>query len=263
MPRKRRWPRWLRRAATVDHLDLLAWNVHVGNGPAGVTRTLIAEHDRLRFDVAVLNEVRHLQPELAKWARQHDYRHFQETPPRGVKGKPEEGSTAVLITEERGDLEKVKYRVLAMGRWWKVFSRNTTRRPRRYGRLRFRTCGGPWKLTGSHWPTLGFAGGNRAAFAESAARAAAALKIKRPGVIGVDVGDHNESVTRLRSWGRALGAQVVGKGPDSCIVTGPAFVEAEVRPKHGSDHHLMRYRITRTTRRFSLRRLGRANRRKA
>jgi hypothetical protein len=229
-----------------DHLDLIAWNPHVGHDPEHVLAVLTGETARRRADVIALNEVRNMRGPLERWARRNGYRLFQEPVPKGVAGKPEHGSTAVLVDEERSDLGILGRRVVAMARWWKVFSHNTTRRPRRYERLRLRTWGGRWKSTFSHWPTNGFGGGNRVAFAESAARAAAALRLKRPGVIGLDVGDHNESVTRLRVWTRAIGAKVVGRGPDSCIATGPVELTKETRPKYGSDHHLMRYRATRT-----------------
>lgn len=227
-----------------DTLHIVQWNPHRGNTAARVTDTLDAEVRKCRPQVIVLNEVRRHHDTLAGWAKRNGYSHFQEKPRPDANPMPQHGSTALLVDRRDDDLELLKTRTIPMRVSWRVFSHQQWHHPRRYERALLRTPGGRWKVTASHWPTNGFEGGNRVAFAESATRAAAALVARVPGTVTVDVGDHNESVRTLRKWARPLGAKVAGHGPDSCITVGATVVH-DVGPKAGSDHHLVRYELTR------------------
>lgn len=229
-----------------DSVDVVAWNPHVGNSEARVLDTLTAELTPRRPDIIALNEVRRHREALARWGLRNGYDVLQEMPLRDdpTKPKPEHGSSALLITEERPDLSPGRERV-SVGRIpWKVFSHDRMHAPRRSLRRGFRTAGGRWKVSVDHFPTLGFEGGNRLAFAESVARLAAFLLVKIPGTVAFGVGDHNERAPRLRRWARTVAARVVGHSVDSLIITG-GRAEADVKGKHGSDHHLVRYTVTR------------------
>lgn len=228
-----------------DTLDLFAWNPHRGNSWRRIRRTLNQQIRSGRPDVIVLNEVRRHHGELAAWCARKGYDHFQEMPRDPNQSPvPEQGSTALLVTKRRVDLGVLSHRVIPMRVPWRVFSHNMPHQPRRYERVRLQTDDGVWKVTASHWPTNGFKGGNRIPFAESATRAAGAFRFTRRGTSVLDVGDHNENVRTLSKWARVFGGTVVGHGPDSLIATG-ATVSVRKLPKWGSDHHALRYQVTR------------------
>lgn len=229
-----------------DALDVFAWNPHTGAKADHIVRILDGQLIPARPDLIVLNEVIDQRSELAAWAKRNGYAHYQEKPrDSSLRPKPTHGATALLVTKRRVDLGELSQRTIAMKIGWTVFSSGTRRAPRRYERVRL-LVGDDWriKFTASHWPTNGFTGGNRLAFAETATRAAAAFVARRPGTTVLDVGDHNESVTTLRKWAKAFGALVAGRGADSIIAAG-CDVIAHALAKFGSDHHAMRYTITR------------------
>lgn len=228
---------------TPDALDVFLWNPWTGNPWPRVRDTLTDEVERNRPDLIVLNEVRRHYDHLDGWAERHGYVCHQEKPRPEVPGKPvpEHGSTAVLVDARLGILSA---KPVAMREPWKVFSHDRTHRPRRGWQIRLRSDGGQWKGRFVHGPTNGFDGGNRVAFAEFARLAAAALTNKATRTTSFAVSDHNERVGRLRKWARAFGGKVAGHNVDSCIVVG-GTVTAEVLGKHGSDHHAVRFRITR------------------
>lgn len=237
-PEKRAEPK-----VRAEEFRLVAWNPHRGNSAGVITATLTSEVEKFAPAVIVLNEVRNHYDTLAGWAKRHGYLHYQEKPRPATSPVDEHGSTAALVRDDAG-YDVVSRRVVPMRLGWKVFSHDQPHDPRRYEVLRLRTPGGRLvKVRASHWPTNGFKGGNRLAFAESAARSAAWLTARRPRVVALDVGDHNEDVTTLRAWARRFGGKVVGHGPDSLVALGAADLDCRVMPKHESDHHLMRYRM--------------------
>lgn len=191
-----------------DVVDLLAWNPHTGATAKHVTAVLTAQVEERRPDYLGLFEVGGKQQSLARWAVDHGYRIMQEDARPEVPGrpKPEHGNTALLVTRRRDDMEHLGDRTVAMRAPWEVMSKNRLHAPRRYEQSRDRLPGGPWKVRAFHGPTNGFHGGNRAAFIESMARAAYMLR----------------------------------SGTGRC-----ADIEAEVLPKFESDHHMLRYRLTR------------------
>jgi hypothetical protein len=230
---------------TERRVTLVAWNPHTGNTAARITDRLDAEVRRDRPMYFALDEVKRHRDALSSWARRNGYRLLQEQPlpERAGEPVPEHGSTALLVDARHPDIEPLSSRVIPMKLPWKVFSHDRWHRPRRFQRDRSRVYGIVVKTTASHWPTSGFTGGNRVAFAEAAGRAAAAILTRGRGVVALDVGDHNTSVSSLVRWAKALRAVVVGKGPDSLIAAGARKVRHEVGPKDGSDHHLMRYKV--------------------
>jgi hypothetical protein len=125
-----------------------------------------------------------------------------------------------------------------------VFSHDRWHKPRRFQRSRDKVDGQRVKVMAAHFPTNGFSGGNRAPFGEAAAKAALFLRSGLPGTVNIVVGDLNEKVDKLRPWAKLVGATVAGHNVDACVVRGGG-VKAETLPKFGSDHHAMRYTITR------------------
>lgn len=226
----------------VDELDVWTWNAHLSCTPERLRATLTGQALKAeRPQVIVLNEVPYLFETLAEWAETHGYAHHQERKgERRGRVVEEHGSTAVLVDQRAAGLAVLGRRVAVMRLTWLVFSKKRLHRPRRYEVLRLVTTGGLWKIRASHWPT----GGNKAALAESMARAATWLARTRTGVVAADIGDHNVSVTALRRWARAIGARVAGHSVDSAAAVG-ADVEAQLLGKYGSDHHAIRYRLTR------------------
>lgn len=237
-------------------LYLLLWNTHRGNRPSNVIERLDTEVNRRRPQVIVLNEAMLQHTALEEWAAANGYRLFHQPPkPRTGEALPSEGDVALLVDRRDPDLEIVKHRRVRMRLQWRVFSHNQLRQPRIYERVVLRR-GGRWKVTGSHWETNGFDGGNRRAFAASAASAATALLARLVGTVTLDLGDHNESVKRLLAWARKVigrGVVVKGHGPDSVIAVG-ATVDVEVGPKDKSDHHILRVTATRRRPRWFRRR---------
>lgn len=233
--------------ADVDELDVWAWNPHLSCRPPRLRSTLSNEALRYgRPHLIVLNEVPYLHYALADWAEGHGYAHFQERPGnRRGKVVEEHGSTAVLVDLRRDGFALVDRRVATMRTTWLVFSKNRRHLPRRYEVVRVITPGGLWKIRASHWPTKG----NAAALAESLTRAAAWFTRRRAGVAAADIGDHNLSVAVLHVWARTFGGRVAGHGVDSAIVAG-AQATATRLGKFGSDHHAVRYRLTRRTARY-------------
>lgn len=237
---------------SVDALDVLLWNCHKGNRGPVVAAFLSQQLTPARPDLIVLNEAKGQHATLRGWATENGYTLYQERPLPEIDGKPypEQGDVALLVTRRRIDLDVLRSRVVTMTVPWKVFSHNQPHRPKRPQRVRL-LVGDDWevKVTAAHWPTNGFKGGNRVAFAESATRAALALGARRPGTAALDIGDHNEDVQTLRSWARTFGGTVQGHGPDSIIGTGCVIAEPRVLGKHGSDHEALRTTVTRTNNR--------------
>lgn len=246
------------RRSVFDELYLLLWNVHRGNNAARVLDRLDTEIKKRRPQVIVLNEAMQLWADLARWAARNGYRIYHQKPQPRRRGRayPAEGDVALLVDGRDEDLELRRHRRVRMRKAWKVFSHNQPREPRIYERVWIKDPGGRWKVTGSHWPTNGFTGGNRVAFAESAIRAAGSLVLRLLGTVGLDLGDHNVAVRLLRAWARRAlgrGAVVDGHGPDSVIAVG-ATVDVEVGPEDGSDHNLLRITATRRRPRWFRRR---------
>lgn len=237
-------PRWPL-PGQVDELDVFAWNAHLACPPVRLRATLDDACVPARPDVIVLNEVPYLYDTLADWCARHGYSHHQE--PKGDRAATvvsEAGSTAVLVTARRRDLTALERRVAVMRSTWMVFSKKRRHAPRRYEVVRLATAGGLWSLRGSHWPTAG----NRAALAETMARSAAWFARRGRRVAAADIGDHNQSLRVLRVWARAFGGRVTGHGVDSVIVAG-AHAHARRLAKYGSDHHAIRYTLTRKEKR--------------
>lgn len=232
--------------ADVDELDVWTWNAHLSCPPKRLRTTLTNEALRDgRPHLILLNEVPYLYDTLAEWAEVHGYAHLQERMGnRRARVVEEHGSTAVLVDQRRAGLAVLSRRVAKMGAPWMVFSKRRLHRGRRYETLRLVTPGGLWRIRASHWPTKG----NAHALAESMTRAAAWFARRRPGTVAADIGDHNLPLAVLRAWARAFGARVFGFGVDSAVVAG-ADCEATELGKFGSDHHAIRYRLTRRTKR--------------
>jgi hypothetical protein len=194
-----------------DQLSIFAWNAHTGTSAAAIADRLTDElrSKRGRFDYAGLFEVGGRQHGLARWAVDHGYRIIQEDARPNQGGRvSEHGSTALLVDRRRDDFDHLGDRFVPMMTPWTVFSHQREHDPRRFVRSRDETAGGKWKVQASHFPTNGFRGGNRAAFLEAAARSAAFLR---------------------------SGTGRVG------------HVHVDVLPKGPSDHHALRYTLTRRT----------------
>lgn len=237
----------MKHTPTPEQLAILIYNAHTQPWTSleAYLDFTITTHGR--FDVATLNEVTEDADQLARWAVDHGYAIQQERPrSRVVDGMvTEEGSTALLIDRA---LDRVGDETLAtMATRWRVFSHDQWHHPRRFQRRRVRKPnGGRWKLQADHWPTNGFDGGNRAAFAEAASRTRAWLLAKAPGTIAVAAGDKNEHAQALAAWGKPFGFKVAGHNVDHVIVSGPVeALDVEVLPKGRSDHHGVWVVITR------------------
>ena len=147
---------------------------------------------------------------LARWAVDHGYRHHA-----GRDARPDQGGRSLrarvdclLVDRRRDDLDHLGDRFVPMGRRGRCSPTSGSTAATVPDRSRDETAGGKWKVQASHFPTNGFRGGNRAAFPEAAARSAAFL----------------------RSGTGRLG-----------------HVHVDVLPKGVSDHHALRYTLTRRT----------------
>lgn len=220
----------------MDELRLLTWNPHVGNRPRRVRRALLRWIRRHRPDVIVVTEARRFAGVLETIP---GYRVFQETPvPKARRGTVDDrGDTAVLVHES---VTVHRRKVARMRSSWLVWRYRRRHTPRRYEVLTLTVRGRRWKVRGSHWPTNGLDGVNRAAFLESAIRSKLwALACRVP---TVDAGDLNEQRGRLARWfGR--GFTVRGHRIDLVIARRVRGVRHWRLAKNGSDHHGQAYTL--------------------
>lgn len=214
-------------------LNLIGWNVYVGNDPAKVAATVSDWLTTLDPAVVVLLEATHCRTELAAAAAAHGYRHYQ-----GKRGQAR--GIAVLV---RGDARVLRRREAVMTRWWRGPIHGWRQEPRRYPILRLRIAGHTYRLLAAHFPT---GGPDAPAVVESLNRARRWMSRGRTSVPAVLVGDVNMSAAALRIHLTNPVARrsrvVAGHGADHLAVRG-ATGDARTLGTHGSDHQAVLYTL--------------------
>lgn len=218
-------------------ITILQWNCYVGNSVKRARWALKAWIRLFKPDVIVLSEARKFRHMLANIP---GYQLFQEQgEPKARHGVVNDaGDTAVLVRADHG-VTRARYARMRLK--WRVLSHNRTHSAKRYPVLTILfSWGQRAKVRGSHWPTHGFSGPNKAAFLESAARSKAwALTSRMP---TLDIGDLNETIARLARWfGRRF--KVAGHHIDALVACRVRKIEHRRLTKGGGDHYANLFRV--------------------
>lgn len=216
-------------------LDVAAWNAH--NARANVLRRYIRRALRKGNVAIVLTEVWSRHADLRDIAREHDLTMIAETPrPGGRSGHivSEVGDTVILLAPA---FEVESHDFIVLESRWDVFSANRTHEPRRLPRVVGTVHGRRVELLGVHGPT----GGNKAAVAEFLDVVAGVMGKTRDDTTSIVAGDWNVRLPEARTWGKRLGVDVSGRGPD-LVATNGTTTSRKGR-KRTSDHYDMSHRI--------------------
>lgn len=225
---------------SIEPLVLIGFNLYVGNKDSNVREALTEWSDRYHPHAYLLSECR---PHRDVLGHIPGYEQYQAplAPPRPGTDVSEQGDTAILLQRRLVDSVRRSH-TAHMRKQFKIESHNKVHEPRTAQVLRMRLDGWTVRLRASHWPTLGFNGPNREAFAESAKRSRRWL---RAGLLAtsLDVGDLNDDLPTVAHW-FGDGYTVEGGSPDMLIGRNVGHVESERIPdQHGSDHHGRVYRV--------------------
>ncbi len=218
-------------------LHLLAWNAYIANSDDNVAETLNAWVAAHQPDVMALSEVTSHADVLARVAPLLGYRVIQQTPARGQPRGDDTGDCALLLAAH---VELRHTWVARMRQRWRVVSHDRWHKPHAYVVAAIRVRGQRWRVRSSHWPTLGLAGPNAAAWRESARKSRRWLR--RGLVPSVDVGDLNEKKPTVAAWfGKRY--RVAGSGIDILVTRRVAHASAMELGKGGGDHHGRIYQL--------------------
>ncbi|HEX7717138.1 MAG TPA: endonuclease/exonuclease/phosphatase family protein [Marmoricola sp.] len=210
-------------------MRLLSWNVeNTSPGPqvaAGLTSMLVGHHP----DVITLQETYRLRPTLKRWAKQHGFVLVQRRPRRGDSERAE---VAILV---RKHLAIRKRRTIALRSIWRGPKAGVKHDGRRYRWVLVEEDGHWWRIGCLHQPF------GQAPKAESIKRVQRWFD-RAPRRASVMAGDWN--MTKAVVEKRLKDVDVTGFGID-LSASRHCTVKATRLGKHGSDHHAIRYEVTR------------------
>lgn len=213
-------------------LDILAWNVYIGNRPETVVQHLEGILREKDPEVAVLMEATRVQGHLYGLGY-----HVIQMKPRPLKpgNQPGQANIAILV---RKDLEIKKKRALRMKTFWIGPKHGWPQDPRVYRSVKVKKRNKTWKIGGAHTP-FGVAARN-----ESRIRLVAWLKRSLPGTPTVLVLDANMHLEEFRTTiSGPAGAQAGGVGIDLIAVKNAKLFSAQNLGLNGSDHPAMLYKV--------------------
>ena len=210
-------------------MRLLSWNVENTHAPADVaaelTKLVKAHHPH----AITLQETYRLRPTLKRWAKQHGYRLVQRRP---RKGDSERAEVAILV---RKHLPIRKRRSIRLSLPWKGPKAGRVHDGRLYRWVLVEENGVWWRIASVHQP---FGQGPKA---ESIA-AVQRWFDRAPHRPSIASGDWNMVKATVEKHLR--GVAVHGFGID-LAASRHCHVHATRLGKHGSDHHAIKYEVTR------------------
>lgn len=211
-------------------LDVLAWNVYVGNKPKNVVAELtdlLAKHNP---EAVVLMEAGKMHGHLEGLG----YRVRQLKDKRSRPGNlPGDGNIALMV---RNDVGLRKSFVMRMKTFWKGPKHGHNQDPRVYRWARIRFGGRVWKLGGAHTPF------GKAARLESRRRLVRWAKWTHKGRPTVLVLDANMKLDDFEKViAKPSGMQAAGHGIDLVGYKNCRLLRSQNLGKNGSDHPAMLY----------------------
>ena len=213
-------------------IDVLAWNVYIGNSPDEVRPKLENILIKENPEVAGLMEATRMRGHLQGLG----YQVIQLKPrPKHPGNQPGDANIAILV---RNDVEIVKKFSMRMKTFWKGPKHGLHQDPRVYRGVKIKWVGRIWKIGVAHTPF------GEEAREESRNRLILWFTKTFPGRPTILVLDANMSATEFRIGIADPGeAHVGGHGIDLIAVKNCQLFMAKNLGNHGSDHPAMFYRV--------------------
>lgn len=215
-------------------MDILAWNVYIGNKPEVVRTNLERLLEAHNPEFAILMEASRVKGHLGGLG--YDVVQFKPRPL--IPGnQPGQANIAILV---RTDLDLIRRGALRMSKFWVGPKHGWPQDPRVYRWVKTRKVKKIWKVGGAHTPF------GTAARTESRFRLVRWLKRALPTRPTVLVLDANMSMAEFRTTIATPGGVkwVGGSGIDLIAVKNAKLLSAKNLGKNGSDHPAMLYRVT-------------------
>lgn len=207
-------------------LDVLLWNVYVGQKPTAVLAELKQMTAKHEPEIIVLSEAARSFNVL------DDLPHYRrvQVKPDGATGRKvdEDGDVAILV---RRDVALLRQRPIRMAQPWTGPKHGLPHEPRVYHAVLIKDQGVRWRILGGHWPTP--SAKNTKAITETTTRVRRWMRLTGRKYPVIAAGDLN---MLFRAVQTRLDARVGGNGVDLGAYLYCELVGKVNLGRHGSDH---------------------------